>query len=374
MRSKLSEVRTVDEPAACERALGAMVEGIATVAGAKPVVLAEAVAAMRRSGLLAACRPVALGGWGVGLEPAAAKATADLLRRVGRADLSVGRVLEGHVNAAKLVDLYARPPARGRLQRALVEGALLAVWGADGPVPVTLDGGSLHGVKRFASGLGVVDLALVTARTAGDVQLVAVDARNVARHAPATWATSGMRASASGDFDVTGLAIGDADLVGSPGDLFREPHFLGGIWRYLAVQLGGLEALVEAARDDLVDRGRHHHPHQAHRLGQALVATETARLWVYDAAIRVEADGAGQDAADYAVLARLAVERLALETIASVERSLGTRAFFEAHPVDALRRDLAFYLRQADPDGMLERSAGRLAERGVPVGELWRPA
>ena len=78
----------------------------------------------------------------------------DALVALGRANLSAGRIFEGHVNAIKLLDLY------GSGERP---SGLLGIWGADGPDPVRIENGILRGQKLFASGADVLDHVIVTA-------------------------------------------------------------------------------------------------------------------------------------------------------------------------------------------------------------------
>ena len=61
--------------------------------------------------------------------PDAPVAAATLLRRIGRANLSVGRLAEGHMNALALIRLYGTAEQR---ERHRASGPLLGVWGADG--------------------------------------------------------------------------------------------------------------------------------------------------------------------------------------------------------------------------------------------------
>lgn len=102
------------------------------------------------------------------------------VRAVARADGSVGRIYDGHVNAVERLALLAPEPLRaGELARVAAGELTLGVWGAD-PVPAEgeparLDrsGERLHGVKVFCSGAGGVDRALVNVRRIGAVHAVA---------------------------------------------------------------------------------------------------------------------------------------------------------------------------------------------------------
>lgn len=247
--------------------------------------LAADVAELADCGLVAAPIPTACGGSGLGTEPSGTTAALDLLRTLGRANLSLARLYEGHVNAIKLIALYAVDPARTLAFEAARAGCLFGVWGADGAAPVTIETCGeeqvLAGQKRFASGLGVLDFAILTARTSEGVQLVLVPAGDPHRSDTAAWTASGMRATQSGTYRLDGLAVGaDASFIGHHGDLFREPHFEGGVWRYCAAHLGGAEALYEELLAQLAARGQSDAPLQAVRIADAALMCETARLWI----------------------------------------------------------------------------------------------
>ena len=291
----------------------------------------------------------------------------DILRALGRASLSVGRLVEGHVNALRLIGLYGQPA-----QQVPVSGPVLhGVWGADDdpPARITRQEGKyahLSGGKKFCSGLGLVGRAVLTVQNdEGAAQMLLVDVSDPGRADPASWQVSGMRATASGRYDLEGVQAG---LLGQPGDFLREPHFEGGIWRYLALHTGGLEALAEAVRQKL---GAQPHPLQAARLVELVTAANTARLWTEAAALAVESPRPGPLAVTRALLARQAVETACQQGIALAERAVGTLAFASGTDIDRIRRDLAFFLRQADLDGKMQRAASALAGADQPVGEMW---
>ena len=76
------------------------------------------------------------------------------LRSVGRSDLSVGRLFEGHVNALALFDWYADPAQKAWLGKVLAQGAWFGVWATEPPPGVRLVGDRLQGAKMFATGAG----------------------------------------------------------------------------------------------------------------------------------------------------------------------------------------------------------------------------
>ncbi|MBO9456194.1 hypothetical protein J7376_13355 [Paracoccus sp. R12_1] len=96
-----------------------------------------------------------------------------------------------------------------------------------------------------------------------------------------------------------------------------------------------------------------------------------APLFVTDAACRVEAPGAGEEEAALSLAARETVETACLEAMALADRALGARSFVTGNPIDLLRRDLGFFLRQADLDGKLRRVGRTLCESRKPIGAIW---
>ncbi|WP_394271072.1 acyl-CoA dehydrogenase family protein [Qipengyuania sp.] len=352
----------------------ALLAAIASRAGAadhREGDVAADVAALHQAGWLAACLPHAAGGAGWGTEPGGTLAALDALRGLGRSNLSVARLFEGHMNAVKLVALYAAEELREKSFAAVRDGVLFGVWGADDPArPLALrdegDALILEGAKRFASGLGIVRHAVVTA---GD-RLLLVPTDDDTRADPAGWTMAGMRATRSGRYDFTGLALPPNALLGEASDYYREPFFEGGVWRYCAAHLGGAEALHDAVCETLVGLGRTGDPHQQDRIAVSAMALETARLWLLRAASEVEAEGADPRKAALSLFAREVTERSCREVIAAAERALGMAAHVEGSVIERMRRDLALFLCQAAPDAKRARAVGTLLDTGTRIEEL----
>ncbi|MFC7473616.1 acyl-CoA dehydrogenase family protein [Dankookia sp. GCM10030260] len=356
-------------------ALRAVLPGIAEAAttedrdGAFP---AGSVAALGEAGLLRAPLRRALGGRGWGIEPCGAAPLARALRLVGRASLPLGRLYEGHVNALRLVQRHGTAAQAEAAAGDAMAGMLFAVWNTDAPgePPLAIDpAGRLAGRKVLCSGAGFATRALVTARPAAmpeaPPRMLLVPLPVGERADLAGWTAQGMRASATGAVDFTGLATSHDMAIGAPGHYLAQPDFSAGAWRFAAVQCGGAEAVLEALLGHLRRTGRGGDPHQAARLGQAAIAAETARLWVESAALRAEAAPATDDAATYANLARTAVERAALDVLELAQRSVGLTAFLRPNPLERLCRDLATYLRQPAPDRALGAAAADILVNGT---------
>jgi alkylation response protein AidB-like acyl-CoA dehydrogenase len=300
----------------------------------------------------------------------AATAAVDLLVAIGSADLSLGRILEGHINARRLVGAYGTDAQNRRVARIVETGGALGVWGADDTTPVTLEADRLSGTKRYCSGLGVVQLAIVPVRLGETQQLVLASTADPDRADPASWAMHGMRATHSGRYRFDGMPITDADRLGHPGDYTREPLFLGGAWRIAAVELGGAFGLLEAARESLSRRGRLDNPIQASRLGDVLIAAHAARALTIAAARHAEGDAARHapdQAAHHAIAARLAAERVAEEAMQAAPRSVGLEGLATGSTLERRLRDLATYIRQAAPDALKLRVSTALLNNPAPL-------
>lgn len=297
-------------------------------------------------------------------------AGAGALRQIGRASLPVGRIVEGHVNALRLILMYGSSAQRQHAARAADRGVVMGVWGADGTDPVTLDpaGATLRGAKQFCSGIGLVGQAVIPVKTEAGPQLFTADVTDPARGDTSGWQVSGMRATASGRFDMTGLPV---ERLGEVNDYLREPHFEGGIWRYCAVQCGGLEALAEAARQHILTRGQTGDLLQRARFARLFGLAHGARLWVDTACASVERTWQTASV-PLALLARDAVEQACQSGIALTERIMGTAAFDSRSDADRIRRDLGFFLRQANLDAKLDKAADALLDPGAAVvGEVF---
>lgn len=299
--------------------------------------------------------------------------TARSLMRVASANLSVGRLMEGHINALLLINLYATSQVKSRIHRQIAEGAFLGVWGADGQVPVTSDASATHltGTKNFASGIGTVTHAIVTLNSGPHVRLALVDVTNIERADPSVWDMRGMKATASGTYDFTDLPEEAYEWIGSPGDYLREPHFVGGVWRIAALQVGAAIGLLDRSAAKLRDMGRMQAEPQKARLLNVL-----QRAWAGVALVDRAAATAFREnllpehVVSFSIAARLFTEEVGLDAIRAVEQSLGLQHFQTHSDTGRMARDLSVYLRQAARDAFLQRSAEFALGQ---EGNVWGP-
>lgn len=309
-----------------------------------------------------------------------------LLKRVGAANLAVGRVYEGHINALLLAHLYGTPDQNQRWQADARRGALFSVWNtqADDGVRIHALGGgryALEGYKTFCSGAGWIDRPLVTGELIGadrrgwQMCIVPTERVDVIEQDDRFWKPLGMRASASFKMNFTGIELDESDLLGQPGDYFRQPHFSGGAIRFAAVQLGGAEALLEATRELLRSMGRTDDVFQKGRLAEMAYRIESGNQWLRAAGQRNdEWLRAGEDPAKivaYANMTRTAIEEICLNVMQLAERSVGARGLLRPLPFERIHRDLTMYLRQPAPDATLTDIGGYVASSSVATNDLW---
>ncbi len=336
---------------------------------------AEDVAALHECGLAAAVLPVRSGGVGL-----SGLGLSEALQSIGSGSLPLGRLFEGHVNALELVLRYGGSDQINLIAAEVRQGKLFGVWNTDDSNNLLLvqrrGRYRLVGRKILASGAAHIERPLVTATDEEGRRLMVLPKLRASDRADlSSWTAQGMRASATGSVDFTGVEIDPIEIVGRAGDYERQPWFSGGAWRFAAVQLGGMERLFDLLRRHLQETNRGQDAHQAARLGKSAMAIETARLWVAHAASITQASldsRAPEQLVAYVNLARLAVETAALDLMQLVQRSVGLKAFLRPNPIERISRDLATYLRQPGPDRALTDAAAWILPQPVSAPDLWR--
>jgi alkylation response protein AidB-like acyl-CoA dehydrogenase len=330
------------------------------------------MAELAAAGLLHASLPPGLGGVGLGQSAATTDALRETLTTIGGASLTVGRLYEGHVNAVKLVATYA-PAALPLLACEVAAGRPSGVWNAergDGLRATRIDGGwRLSGSKIHCSGSGAIRRAIVTAQDdggggpRGGGPLMMLPKVSQDRVDLSVWRAAGMRGTATGTVDFTGLIVPDAAVIGQPGDYYRTPLFSGGAWRVIAVQLGGLDTVMKLHAENLNVRGGSD-PVLRARLARAGAAHEAARLIVREAAGRAEGGDNPAEIDAYVHLCRGGFEELALTCIEMTRRNVGLGSFIAPDPLDRVLRDLETYLRQPFLDASRDNAANWLLAHG----------
>ncbi|TVQ08790.1 MAG: acyl-CoA dehydrogenase [Leptolyngbya sp. DLM2.Bin27] len=356
--------------------------------GAFPV---EAFDCLAAEGFLVAPLRRGLGGCGLGIDAPSTHDLLRLLQHIGRGNLAVGRVYEGHVNALQLIQTFGTAEQLERYgQAARDRHHLFGVWNAEDAeglsiVPLGSGRYRLQGAKTFCSGAGYVNRPFVNGKLPdGTWQMAIVPMDQVSTQCDRDWwQPMGMRATASYKIDFTGVELGAGDLIGQPGDYLRQPWLTAGVVRFAAVQLGGAAAIFDLTRQYLQSLGRVDHPYQQERLGQMAIALETGQLWLRGAADQIvayDAQFAGKRERSnprqaqllaYANMMRTAVEQICMDTMQLCQRSVGTRGLLPPAPLERVLRDLTLYLRQPAYDAAIAGVGAYVLAQTAPAHDLW---
>ncbi|MBB4658423.1 acyl-CoA dehydrogenase family protein [Parvularcula dongshanensis] len=296
----------------------------------------------------------------------------DVLVAVGRGDLALGRLYEGHVNALGLIERLGTPDQKSWARGLAEEGGLLGVWGADDFArPGRIEGNVLRGRKTYASGASALSAAIIIVKDEeGDTHAFVLEAERLAgRFDPAWWRPLGMATTDSFAVEIDGIEVGGPDRLSGRNAYLAQPYFGGGAVRFVAVQLGGILAVWDAACSHLARTGREADPHQAARLGEMLAECEAAYGGVRTAYARLaraiawtESEGVAEDALIADAARTLTVQAGSRVTDLAI-RSVGCSGLMAGHDLERAVRDLTVYLRQPAPDAALVR-AGSAAAQG----------
>jgi alkylation response protein AidB-like acyl-CoA dehydrogenase len=292
-----------------------------------------------------------------------------LVRAVARADASVGRIFDGHLNGVERLAVQAPPTLRDTELAAVRDrGLRVGVWGGDprpgeGPRATVERGGSgggetLTGVKTFCSGAGGLDRALVLARDPDSPLPVAVwidltDADTVA--VDERWyRSSGLRASVSHRVVFHRAPV--LARFGPPGGLSEQPWFGRDALRTAASWAGMADRALDAALDELAARPDPG-PLEQLAAGKMLSAQHTIDAWLQRAARAM--DTAAPELPAVALHARVAIAQASRELLDEAARACGSHPFATGGDLDRARRDLELFLLQHRLDPALAAAGAR---------------
>ncbi len=304
--------------------------------------------------------PKAYGGSALGL----GKKTPQLLQlltEIGRLDLSVGRLYEGHINALNLIDLYGNSAQKEQYYQDGLNGKRFGIWNTDAPEnPVKLvKNGSkteIFGKKLFCSGGLHMHRPIITAATASGPQMLIIHSEELdkLREDASSWNPLGMKASYSVTIDFSTYCPESIQFLGAPGDYSTQPHFSTGAIRFAAVQLGGAKALAQCTFDHLKKHKRDSDPYQRSRMGKMVVLLESGRNWLRETGrIMDTAAYTDDDKINHANMTRSAILDICSNVIHLAEKCVGLAGMMGDHPMQKLQRDLTTYLKQPGPDRAL---------------------
>ncbi len=300
--------------------------------------------------------PKEFGGWGWGNASHNIQLL-KLLKYIGRHDLSLGRLFEGHVNALLLIDRFGSETQKAYHFDRVMEGRLYGIWNSELPSnPLKFrkanDNYYLEGSKVFCSGANEVSYPIVTAMGDAGSQMIILDFKSCNLDEDYTyWQPIGMKASVSCRFDFSGMCIKSSQLLGKAYDYVSEPDFSGGASRFAAVQLGGAHAAIEATLEHLNYLKRSSAPEQIARIARLTILDETGSLWLNRAGEAMDNRHKNpEQALHYANMFRTIVREICEEVLKICEMAVGLQGMMKPHPLERIHRDLSVYLKQPGPD------------------------
>ncbi|MEO6989226.1 MAG: hypothetical protein ABI239_11325 [Aquihabitans sp.] len=257
--------------------------------------------------------------------------------------VSAARLAEAHVDAQSIIE-------EAGCSASDVSDALYGVWASGGPGSgPTFDrrSGTITGIKPFASGVGVVDRALVTVDDEeGGTWLVEVDLAPASTWYQSSdrWATPALAHTATGETTFRKHPV--VRVVGGDGWYLRRPGFWHGAVGPAACWGGATAGLV-----DLVDRDQTQDPHRLRARG-AMRAEASGVLallrWAAEAADRSFDDL--QEAQYRAIAVRSLIERSCTRTVDEFARAWGPRPFVTDESTAQRVADIQLYVRQHHGD------------------------
>ncbi len=335
--------------------------------------------------LLFAPAPSEFGGYDLGLKSRTNHALLQILKHLGRGNLVVGRVYEGHFNALLLIRLFGTNEQVERFSADAKNGRIFGVWNTeagDGVRIAPTENGKfvLSGAKTFATGTDFVTRPIVNgAMPDGGWQISVVPLDEVETKVDRSWWNPmGMRATRSFKMDFTGVEIEAKNLIGAPGNYYEQPWFSGGSIRFAAVQFGAAEAVFDETRKYLQMLGRCDDPFQKMRLGEMAILIETGNLWLKSAANKLDeymanpAPEKSENFLAYANMMRTAIEKICVETMNLCQKTVGARGLNKPFHFERIIRDLTIYLRQPAPDAALADAGRYVLETETAADDLWR--
>lgn len=331
------------------------------------------------AGLLAPCLPTAAGGLNLGHAYGDLMTLWNMTKEVAKADLSMARCWEGHVNSLMLLDGMANAEQKERWFPGVVQkGQIWVAWSGEPQAPApgetvrfgtsvaAVDGGFLvDGTKVFATSAGGADWAILLISTAGpggarhatgspdQLIMLACDLSDpTVSFDGSWWDPIGMRSTVSFLVRFQNTFIPSENLIGRPGQYFADGWQTCFIPHYAVSFLGAAEAAYEHALEYIAGQQKATDPFVQQHLGQMAMNVETGQLWIEHVA-RMWETGDHDRARLAGSRARHVIEHLAQDTLNRCIRACGARCLNRPSPVERIYRDLTIYLRHDNDDHIL---------------------
>jgi len=330
------------------------------------------------AGLNAPAIPKEYGGLGLGPYRGNVFTLWMMTRELAKADLSLARCWEGHVNSLVLLDGMANEAQKALWFEGVVQrGEKWVAWSGEPQAPAPgeaarfgttvkeVPGGLLvDGTKVFATSAGGARWAILLVSLSGpggarhatspqDVLMVACDLSHPSvSFDPSWWNPIGMRATVSHLARFSETFVPRENVIGCAGE------YLSGRWQtcftphYAASFLGAAEAAYLFAVDLVGAQRKGDDPFVQQHVGQMAVNVETGYLWLQHVA-RLWETGEYEAARAAGSRARSLIETLAEDTVKRAIRACGARSLNRPSALERIYRDLSFYVRHDNADHIL---------------------
>lgn len=254
--------------------------------------------------------------------------------------IGVARLAEAHTDAVAIL---------GEANRQPHPSALYGVWASQNAtqgVDYDLDRGTISGAMGFASGLGIVERALVTARTPDGTVLIDVDVAaprdRTIEFDSGSWASPAFADTATGSITFSDHQVHGDDVICEPGWYLRRAGFWQGACAPAACWAGGAMGLIDAA-GSYVDDDPHRRAHHG-----ALLAHAWTLGAILDAAGNQidDAPNDGEGAQRVARSLRFTVATICRDVLDRFGRAFGPRPYVHDGAISQRVLDLDMYIKQ----------------------------
>ena len=274
---------------------------------------------------------------------------------IARDNLSLARLAEAHFDALAILAEAGRSPAAG---------ATYGLWASEIPgQAVTILNGRLSGKKRFCTGAGLLDRALVTV-TDPEPRLIEVDLAASA-HVMAIdyeeWITAAFSETATATVSFDSVAVTEADYVGPSRWYLDRPGFWSGAIGPAACWAGGARGLVDWALAQ-----KRNDPHTLAHLGALKSDAWSLQAILASAGREVDAHSDNCKAnRQLALIVRHLVENACTDILTRLGRAYGPHPLAFDSEVSRRYAEVELYIRQSHAERDLESLGSLLRDSAV---------
>jgi hypothetical protein len=277
------------------------------------------------------------------------------LMDIGLENVSLARLAEAHWDAVAILDEAGRQAE---------DDALYGVWASEIPgQSLTLElGGSCENVtgsKKFCSGAGLIDHALVTIGNPKQL-LIDIDLQNnrsALQFDYSDWKTEAFKETLTATVSFKNVPVTKREIIGTEGWYLNRLGFWHGACGPAACWAGGAEGLVDYARLQHRDD-----PHAMAHLGAMTASTWALHRYLEAAGNEIdEIAGTPTKAHKLALTVRHLVEQACTDILRRIPRAYGPHPLAMNEEISKRYQELDLYLRQSHAERDLE-SLGRASK------------